>query len=766
MKDEHTNQTRKTKNLVPRPLLQMRLPKLKRSALVGLRLAVLAFCFCSMSGQRLRADAAYEPYKFVHLAGSLGGPGYSDGTSSAARFNSPAAVAVDSSGNVYVADSGNSTIRKISPGGAVSTLAGLAGGFGSDDGTGSAARFHNPQGVAVDSSGNVYVADWGNSTIRKITPGGVVSTLAGLAGSFGSDDGAASTARFDNPQGVAVDSSGNVYVADSGNSTIRKITPGGVVSTLAGLAGSTGSDDGTGSAARFNYPSGVAVDSSGNVYVADSYNYTIRKITPGGVVSTLAGLAGSFAGPSGVAVDSSGNVFVADSGNYTISKITPVGLVSTLAGLAGSIGSADGTGSTARFNVPIGVAVDSSGNVHVADAGNHTIRKITPGRVVSTLAGLANSSGSADGTGSAARFDVPVGGAVDSSGNVYVADLGNHTIRKITPGGVVSTLAGLAGSSGSTDGTGSAARFWLPNGVAVDSSGNVYVADTENSTIRKITPGGVVSTLAGLARSIGSADGTGSAARFALPYGVAVDSSGNVYVADSYNWTIRKITPGGVVSTLAGLAGSYGSADGTGSAARFNYPEGVAVDSAGNVYVADTFNNAIRKISPDGVVSTPAGLAANFDQPNSVAVDSVGNVYVTDNYHAIRKMTPDGVVTTLAGLGSSLGSADGTGSAARFYYPAGVAVDASGNVYVADSGNNTIRKGSLVLQLTIAADGSGGFFVRFHGTANRGYRLQRAQTLNGQWTSSAPQVAPVSGLVEFHDLFPPPDRAFYRAWQE
>ena len=259
---------------------------------------------------------------------------------------------------------------------------------------------------------------------------------------------------------------------------------------------------------------------------------------------------------------------------------TTVTVISTFAGLAGTIGSADGTGSAARFSYPHGVAVDSLGNVYVAEYGNHTIRKITPGGVVSTFAGLAGSTGSADGTASAARFDALFGVAVDSAGNVYVADLNNHTIRKITPGGVVSTLAGLPGSGGtwgqpiSADGTGSVARFSYPTDVAVDSAGNVYVTDQNNHTIRKITPGGVVSTLAGLPGSSGSADGTGSAARFYYPFGVAVDSVGNLYVTDSYNDTIRKITPDGVVSTLAGVAGSIGSADGTGSAARFDHPRG------------------------------------------------------------------------------------------------------------------------------------------------------------------------------------------------
>jgi sugar lactone lactonase YvrE len=337
---------------------------------------------------------------------------------------------------------------------------------------------------------------------------------------------------------------------------------------LAGSSGGPGWNDGTGSAARFNGPYGVAVDGSGNVYVADSRNCTIRKITPNG-------------------------------------------LVTTLAGEERSAGSADGTGSEARFNGPYGVAVDGLGNVYVGDGYNNTIRKVTSTGVVTTLAGKAGSWGSVDGTGSEARFFGPDGVAVDEAGNVYVADYGNHAIRKITPEGVVSTLAGLAGSAGSVDGTGGGARFHGPTGVAVDGAGNTYVADHINATIRKITSAGVVSTLAGLAGSSGSADGTGSAARFNYPNGVAVDGSGNVYVGDSYNQTIRKITSAGAVTTLAGEAGSRGSADGTGSAARFNYPSGVAVDGMGNVCVADHSNHTIRKVTADGVVTTLAGAATS-----------------------------------------------------------------------------------------------------------------------------------------------------------
>ena len=224
----------------------------------------------------------------------------------------------------------------------------------------------------------------------------------------------------------------------------------------------------------------------------------------------------------------------------------------------------------------------------------------------STLAGLAGNSGTNDGAGSAANFNFPSGVAVDSGGNVYVADTFNHTIRKVTPGGVVTTLAGLAGNPGTNDGTGSAARFSNPYGVTVDSAGNVYVADTSYHTIRKVTPAGVVTTIAGLAGSSGINDGTGNNARFNRPWGVAVDSADNVYVAEFWNHTIRQVTPGGVVTTLAGLAGNHGTTDATGSAARFRNPRGVAVDNAGNVYVADLSNSRIRKVTPGGSVSTLA----------------------------------------------------------------------------------------------------------------------------------------------------------------
>lgn len=304
-------------------------------------------------------------------------------------------------------------------------------------------------------------------------------------------------------------------------------------------------------------------------------------------------------------MDSHGNVYVADMNNFTIRKITPGGVVTTLAGLAGSLGSADGIGSAARFNYPYGIAVDPTGNVYVGDGGNNTVRKITRDGVVSTLAGSAGNPGSADGTGSAARFNSAYGGlAADSEGNLFYAEYGNNTVRKITSDGVVTTLAGTAGTSGSADGFGSAARFNEPCGVAVDGAGNVYVVDYGNSTIRKITSAGVVTALAGTAGAVGSADGTGGAARFDHPYGIAADHAGTVYVGDKGNLTIRKITSDGVVTTIAGTVGvafapptgttPSSAVDGTGVTAYFGQPSGMAIDQAGTLYVADVYNNAIK----------------------------------------------------------------------------------------------------------------------------------------------------------------------------
>jgi sugar lactone lactonase YvrE len=305
-----------------------------------------------------------------------------------------------------------------------------------------------------------------------------------------------------------------------------------VVSTFAG--NTFGSADGTGLAASFGYPNNMAIDATGNLYVADEFNGSVRKITPAGVVTTV---AKGFNHPAGVAIDANGTIYVGDKGNNIIRKISTTGVVSILAG-SGSAGAANGTGTNATFDTPLGMTTDASGNVYVSDGNNNLIRKITPAGVVTTFAGNGT-IGAVNGNSTTASFNAPFGLAMDASGTMYVADTYNNLIRKISATGVVTTLAG-SGAAGATNGTGTGASFNQPRGVAVDASGNVYVADFGNSgLIRKITSAGVVTTLAGGVS--GFADGVGTAARFAGVYDVVVDATGIIYVTDGGNNSIRKI---------------------------------------------------------------------------------------------------------------------------------------------------------------------------------------------------------------------------------
>lgn len=676
----------------------------------------LSFCLALA----LISTAWAQTYSFTTIAGRPPLTGSVDGVGSEARFNGPFATAVDSAGNVYVPDVNAHIIRKITPAGVVTTLAGKAGERGSADGVGSAARFNTPQAVAVDEAGNVYVADYGNSVIRKISSTSAVTTFAGTAGAPGSADGTGSSARFNAPGALAVDAEGNVFVTDWLNRNIRKITSAGVVSTIAGQAGVSGSTDGVGLNARFGNTGGIAIDSAGNLYVADTNNHTIRKITSAGQVSTLAGAVGTsgltngvgvaarFNRPYGLTVNAQGNLFVVDTLNYAIRSIAPDGTVTTFAGTNGIRGSKNGTGNNARFFRPIGVAVDRNGNFFVADYGNQTIRKITSAGAVSDFAGPGGGFGSTDGTGSTARFDFPGGIALNGNGDILIADTGNFSLRKSTPTGLVSTVIGSNGTLGYADGDLSVAKIGYPSAVNVDPSGNIYIADAVYDVIRRISPDNRVATFAGSPDQSGAVDATGTAARFNRPGGVATDRIGNIYVADTSNHTIRKINSSGGVTTLAGLAGTSGTANGVGSAARFFSPYGIAVDAAGTVFVADSSNHAIRKIAPDGTVTTLAGLpgtsgsvngfgsAARFLFPFALCLDESGNVFVADaDNYAVRKITPDGTVTTVGGLLGTSGSADGTGSNARFGNPTAIAMTNNGVLFIMDGGNNALIRGDI-----------------------------------------------------------------------
>jgi sugar lactone lactonase YvrE len=678
------------------------------------------------------AVARGQSLTVTHFAGTTGGGSYADGQGTAARFSRPSGIGIDSSGIVYVADSGNSIIRKISPAGLVSTLAGSPGHCGGIDGTGSGARFCFIQGVVPDENGNLFVAD--GQEIRKVTPDGTVTTFAGTPGLQGTADGTGAAARFYFPTAIVRDAAGNLYVTDSysdfipggsvGFSTIRKITSDGVVTTIAGSPSQRGFHDGVGGSALFDFGGGggLTLDTNGNLYVADTFNAVIRVVTPAGVVSTIVGSPGQlgnnddngsnarFIQPSGIILNSDGTLYVADAGGYTIRKVSPNLDVHTLAGGPSSPGFTDGIGSAARFSQLYRLASDGS-SLYVVDAGNNAIRRVNIATAeVSTLAGGSPVEfGTTNGIGTAARFFGTWGAGADGS-NLYVSDSFNDTIRKVVVATAqVTTFAGVVQQPGSNDGVAGTARLNYPSGLATDST-NLYVADALNSTIRTIgLASGTTTTLAGAAGRRGFADGAPGTAQFNFSVidvsGLATDGT-NLYAADTRNFVIRRIDLAtGQVSTLAGSPGVSGSTDGVGANALFSSPAGVVADG-GNLYVADPMNFDIRKVViSTGEVTTFAGAAsqngtadgdrtvARFAHPEGLAIDGT-DLYVADDYGpTIRKIDlVTGNVTTVAGSPGYNGAMDGTGSAASMSNPVALAFTEN-RLFIVDPSLSTVRQG-------------------------------------------------------------------------
>ena len=645
---------------------------------------------------RLLVDAIQlqgASYQWTNFVGKPGGAGSDDGVGSDAHFNFPYDVASGNRGDIFVADTGNNTIRKVSPSGIVTTVAGAPGEGGSADGFGSDARFNSPRGIAVDEFDNIYVADSGNNTIRVVNAVGNVVTIAGHPGLQGVKDGHGSEARFNRPTGLTVDRFGIVYVTDSSNHTIRVVDPNGWVTTLAGSPGGNGVTDGIGSDARFWSPEGLTVDENGNLYVADSWNDTIRRVSPDGNVTTVAGKPGErgtvngtgseakFWHPVGMAVDSKGIVYIAQ--DFGIRRLDQSGAVTFFAG-GGGLGGTDGKGADAAFFEPKGMTLDGMGNLYIADSENHSIRKVSPDGNVTTLAGQAKMRGNADGLGTNARFRSPEGLAIGRFDNIFVADSENHSIRRVSPSGVVTTIAG--GAVGSADGSGLNAEFNLPKDLGVNEMGGLFVADSWNNTIRTVNPQGLVTTL-----------GT-----FGRPGVVGVDRAGSFYVDSGgalHKWADGASTP------LAGRHGESGSRDGMGDEARFWHIQALTVDVTGNVFVAD--NNTIRRVSSEGLVTTLAGSPGNrgsadgagsearFGWPLAgLATDRSGYVFVADTgNHTIRRVSPEGMVSTIGGSPNKIGQRDGLGSSAMFSSPRGIVISSQGLIYVSESGSDRIRVG-------------------------------------------------------------------------
>ena len=566
-----------------------------------------------------------------------------------------------------------------SGGGTITTIAG--NGNTGDGGPATSAQV-SPWGVAVDGQRNVYIVESDNESVRRVSAGGTITTIAGTGNQgFSGDGGPATSAELDSPTGVAVDRQGNVYIVDRDNNRVRKVGPGGTITTFAGGGSSLG-DGGPATSAQLNYPYAVAVDGQRNVYIADGRR--VRKVSASGTITTFAGGGSSLGdgGPAtsarlrnatGVAVDGQRNIYIADGQDYRVRKVSRSGTITTFAGTGKAGFTGDGGPATSAQLDAYGVAVDGQGNVYIAGSESHRVRKVGPGGTIRTFAGTGK-AGSSGGGGPAvaAQLNFPYGVAADAHGNVYIADYGNRRVRKVGPGGTITTFAGTDNEGFSGDGGKATSARLTPNGVAVDGQGNVYIADytTRTSRVRKVSRSGTITTFAGTGKPGFSGDGgPATSAQLRTPDGVAVDGKGNVYIADSEDQRVRKVSPGGTITTIAGT-GEWGfSGDGgPATSARLYNPYGVAVDRKGNVYIADNGNNRVRRVSPGGTI------------------------------------------TTFAGTGKEGFSGDGgPATSARLYLPAGVAVDRKGNVYIADKYNYRVRKvtvGAQASALTVTLGGA------------------------------------------------------------
>ena len=650
------------------------------------------------------------------------------------RLSFPRGIVVDSAGNLFIADRGNHRIRKVDSAGVISTVAGTGErGYGGNGGPAADAQLNSPTGVAVDGAGNLFIADYANNRVRKVDSAGGITAFAGTGEiGDGGDGGPAAEAQLSYPYGLAVDGASNLYIAEEQGHRIRKVDSAGVISTFAGTGEyGFGGDGGPAAEARLSYPRGVAADGAGNLYIADYVNYRIRKVGPTGIITTFAGTgeygfegaggpasAARLAAPIDVATDGAGNLYIADSNNRRIRKVDSSfalfgAIIDTIAG-TGEFGfSGDGESALdAQLSLPWGVAVDDAGNLYIADYHNHRIRKVDATGLINTIAGTGEIGDGA--AASDAQLRGPPGVAVDGEGNTYIADSANHRIRQVDSAGVISTIAGTGEYGYSGDGGRKLdAQLSLPSSVAVDSAGNLYIADTNNHRVRKVRTtlalfGVPISTVAGTGESgFGGDGGRAVDARLSNPWGIALDGMGNLYIADTNNHRIRKVDATGVISTIAGTGESGFSGDGGRAVdARLSYPWSVAGDSMGNLYIADANNHRIRKVDSAGVISTFAGTGesgfsgdgglaadARLNNPRGVTVDGGGNLFIADRLnHRIRKVGSAGVISTFAGTGESGFSGDGGAAVdARLSLPSSVALDAIGRLFIGDSGNNRIR---------------------------------------------------------------------------
>jgi len=643
-----------------------------------------------------------------------------------------------------IADAENHRIRKVDIAtGLITTFAGNGSpGYSGDDGLAIDATMDKPRSVWAGEFGIVYIADTHNECIRKVDASGTITTVAGIGRSqgFSGDGGDATSAQLDKPHGVWVDSSENIYVADTNNHVIRKVDAAtGIITTVAGIGkqeGYTG-DGGLATAAKLNKPRGVYVDPSGNIYIAATENHAIRKVDAiTGIITTIAGdgspgdtgdggaaILAKLNKPRGVFSDLSGNIYIADSDNHRIKKVdAATGIITTVAG-TGSAGDAgdNGPAISASMKKPRGLWVDESGNVLIADTENNRVKKVNTSRgIINNVAGNGSAGYSGDdGPATSASLNKPQAVCIHkASAPAYlvIADPSNHRIREVNlTTGIITKVAGTLWSGYNGDNrSATSARLYYPFGVHVDASHNTYIADTYNHRIRKVDgKTGIITTVAGTGSKGFSGDGgPATKATFRYPFNLYLDSAGNIYIADTYNFRIRKVdTATGIITTVVGDGHNRFKGDGgPGTSASIDLAYDVAVDNDGNLYIADSSNEVIRKVdATTGIIDTVAGqgksdgysgdggLATNakLNNPTGVHLDAAGNIFISDTKNdVIRKVdATTNIINTVAGNGTAGFSGDGgPATLAQLDYPEGVWVDRGGNLFIVDSDNCRLRR--------------------------------------------------------------------------
>jgi len=701
---------------------------MKRSARRALgSLALLVLLFSSLAcGQGIITTVAGSTWVFR----GDGGPATS------APLGYVYGAAIDAAGNVYASDQDNDLVVKVSPTGVLTVVAGnRLRGFSGDGGPATSASLNRPTSVAADAAGNLYITDRGNGRVRAVSRSGTITTVAGGGSASPGDGGPATSASLAFPAGVAVDAAGNLYIAEEWG-RVRKVAPPGIITTVAGSISAYPGDGVPATSVSLSYPSGVALDAAGNLYIAE--NNRIRKVSPLGIISTVAGSGtygfGGDGGPAtsallqcypgSLTVDAAGNLYIADAGNNRIRSVSPSGIISTVAGGGSAYPGDGGPATKSALSGPVSIAVDAAGSLYIADQYNQRVRKVDLSGVISTVAGNGAYKFAGDGgPATSASLNQPWSVAVDATGSLYIADQYNQRVRLVSSSGAISTVAGSGARGFSGDG-GAATSAWLncPTGAVADAAGNLYIADRYNARIRKVSPPGTISTAAGggpwspppgdsysLYGGGGSGDGgPATSAAIREPVAAALDAAGNLYIAERDDSLIRKVDPAGIISTVAGNRKASSPGDG-GPATRAHLysPTGVTIDTAGNLYIADSGHNLIRKVSPAGIISTVAGngrygfsgdggpaTSASLANPTGIALDATGSLYIADSYNnRIRKLSPAGIISTVAGGGPSGSLGDGgPATSASLKQPTGVAVDADGSLYIADSGNDRVRK--------------------------------------------------------------------------